>query len=1607
MKKTNCLFLLLAAFPVLAGLAGCATERAPIDRVQPFALEKSFFVGADFQDPSDDPEFWFQASLVDVGYGASQDGLFTSTYAQPVSRIKWEITEEYLIGRLAYERITGSDGKGVGGPVQDGTIVATYKIKSHFDIVNAYNPTTGEKLNVVEENESDRPWNQRAYMRVDFSRNENVDSYDFDTLSMIGAFGGVEYESLAYQVDDPTNPDAPYFDFENGYFDVTNKAFAKPGMIDLSSFGWGIEKFPACFLDADFLGGSGPAGNCNPVELTIRSSFRRVVDTDYEPVTWDGYRFQAFGGFTTDRLGYARNYGMTDAMWHRFLNRYQIWHRAHYYQDPESMTGPIACYTPDTTPFGADPHRDEDKDGTEDECAAAGKGSRCDEFRQRCTLPFAERTPIVTPWYYASGSDQDFFDATERAAHEWDVALRTAVRTAQYGECMATNGGDCEARFPMYWGQQEENDDAVQLAMEVDDCRHGKAHADKGRDEEACKALAVSIGNRRGYSAGVISIAQMPEMIVLCHSPVEAGDPAACGQPRLPADLSAKACNDAYDAGDRETLAICNKALTVRRGDLRYHHVNVIKEPQTPSPWGIMVDSKDPLTGETISSSINAWSYVTSLWARGVVDRLRYIKGELDASEVTEGTDVAEWSMASEAASGGGVLPKLSREDVDHRLAEFGRASLDSQLTAQEAQAPVPLDVSTLDPSVLKAARALREDAKGFLATSDRTSSLSPVYYARAQQARGSNVEAELLTPMVRELNGAQSMPMTGAALEMSSPLRAGNPTLLREIRRLQENALADRGACILREAEAPLGLAPLADLLEAKFGAFNKADPKPVQEARAQAMMNYIAQRSHSSVIAHEMGHSVGHRHNFVSSSDAWNFRSQYWQLRTKNGAVTKQCESLSDGENCVGPRYFDPVTKNERDNLIWMFMSSSIMEYAGETTQDFVLLGSWDFAATRSFYGDMFPVYRDESYKVGTTPANLSLAKMDNFGGILGITHQVNEENIHYTALQQHLNLIKDCAEVVPEDFKPANWDDATMGAWDPMLDGQIVQVDGRYSRCKQQPMDYVPWRNLVKPEGFTGYFRGDRGVDAEGRVRVPFGFATDRWADLGNLSVYRHDNGADAYEIFDFLITQQEVNHIFDNYRRGRRTFSVKNASNRTLTRYNEKMRDGAKGLTLMRNVYKDFALANSYNFDQFWPSIAPMFFKDNILASSMVFDHFTRTLTRPQSGAHFQIYGDDYLQAADDFVGTPGGTFVTVPNGATGRFGMIAPGGRPLENRLSENHGEYDAEYTVNCGSYYDKMWAPMLFSESVDNFISDSRGDFLDSRYRACSLADLFPEGYRRLLANMLTGDRFLKGPRVAADAKGRPVLDANGYPANGIAFTSWWGDAPKACFPAEGSPICTTYGSTDDGVFGGTNSVPTVALDPQVGWEQQKFLIAMTLLYLPENQKESWINQLSMWELGTDADPGFSNRIEFHDPMGKVYVAKVQGKETIFGKTVQKGIAARILEYANQLMEKAYVTTTDGVPDLDGDGKADWVLPVLDPKTGTPIVKWDKTIAGIQDGNVVSKGVEGCNATDNSKCTCAANRACMELQDYVSVPYFLREALQVYGIAWPSPKGIY
>jgi hypothetical protein len=234
-----------------------------------------------------------------------------------------------------------------------------------------------------------------------------------------------------------------------------------------------------------------------------------------------------------------------------------------------------------------------------------------------------------------------------------------------------------------------------------------------------------------------------------------------------------------------------------------------------------------------------------------------------------------------------------------------------------------------------------------------------------------------------------------------------------------------------------------------------------------------------------------------------------------------------------------------------------------------------------------------------------------------------------------------------------------------------------------------------------------------------------------------------------------------------------------------------------------------------------------------------------------------------------------------------------------------------------------------------------------------------------------------------------------------LGWTSWWPDTPELCFPAAGTTVCSAY-DKDGASFSPMLPADTRAIDPQIDWEQFKLFVVNTLIYLPENQKQTWLDMLGIWEIGADSDPGFDQRIELHMPSGNTYVARSFGSEEIcfeLCKTVQRGIGARILEFANQLLNDAYENTP-----VTQNGVT-WYLPLF--VDGNPVVKFDPELEYVGPNFTTAPPPPTCNASDNSGCACNNNGACLALESYVSLPDFVRTAMRDFKMADPTMKGIY
>ena len=312
--------------PMLAAIAtlvvGCAQQVGDIDRTNPNALLK-----ADFTDGE-----WYIRQTVSEVPPAAFAGFVGLTSS--MDKIRWEITEDYLIAYRSYENNPGSreeievdaegnivyvDGadEGFNDEFKESAIAA-YPISSHFDIQRGYSSSTGEQTNVISENTSDRDWYERDYFRVSWSN-----ALDNATIWGADMFNGYEWYLGEEDPDANSRFRIEYFnpndiefpgiqadDYQAGapyYLDFTNRM-----LVDNAAYcmGW----YPSLLFD------------CGTAEVEVMTSILRVPDVQrYEPTTYDDIDQQKFGYFRTERLVWDERLGTRLSGQILLSNRHNIW----------------------------------------------------------------------------------------------------------------------------------------------------------------------------------------------------------------------------------------------------------------------------------------------------------------------------------------------------------------------------------------------------------------------------------------------------------------------------------------------------------------------------------------------------------------------------------------------------------------------------------------------------------------------------------------------------------------------------------------------------------------------------------------------------------------------------------------------------------------------------------------------------------------------------------------------------------------------------------------------------------------------------------------------------------------------------------------------------------------------------------------------------------------------------------------------------------------------------------------------------------------------------------------------------------------------------------
>ena len=316
------------AWVVLASalaVGGCAQENAPRSFVQPNVLKKSDIEGTwhYIQTVTDAPP---TSSIMFVGQSSE------------LMKIKFDVQEKFLYARRSYEQIQGSEDAYQEDPTKyQGQPVAAWPITSHFDIIRDYNSTTGEETNKIIESQ-ERPWNEREFIRVDWSSNQVT---DYVGLGVNFFFNDATVSNVSFWESDPTKPDALHFEraddgnpeFTKGeanYFDVTNKLAVNPTEQQLCYEENGVQScfnVPACFLRQQL-------DDCATQVVNVRHAFAKISPKhDYQPRNWDGLQMNLFGLFDNgiSKLTYNRQYGVTNTGLHRKAARFNLWQKS--YQD--------------------------------------------------------------------------------------------------------------------------------------------------------------------------------------------------------------------------------------------------------------------------------------------------------------------------------------------------------------------------------------------------------------------------------------------------------------------------------------------------------------------------------------------------------------------------------------------------------------------------------------------------------------------------------------------------------------------------------------------------------------------------------------------------------------------------------------------------------------------------------------------------------------------------------------------------------------------------------------------------------------------------------------------------------------------------------------------------------------------------------------------------------------------------------------------------------------------------------------------------------------------------------------------------------------------------
>ncbi len=1257
-------FLAFSTGVLVAAMASCAPEVNSIDRTQPNALSKTMFSG-----------LWYHRATV---VEADPDASIVEGIVSNLEKIRWEITEDLLIAYRSYEFVPYAEGLTDEGRDFFGSPVAAFPIESHFDIQREYNRTTGVETNVISENTTDRPWNERQYIRVDWSENLVGQSTEFAigfSNYPSGTLSGEAAVKYYVQGQEETSPDRPVF--TEDYFDITNVYNIEPSTY-------------FCLLLQLYQG----VDRCGAANAKVRLAFRRVdPQDDYESLyypdvfeltddagnailldlsgrpcsdahdprectvqTWD--YDAAYGNFRTLRVAFDRERFLTRSGRIYLVGRFDIW------QDSFAVDGSLIPY----------------------------------EQRQPKPVVFYANTTFPRHLLEANQAMEDSwskpFDETVALLkyHRNDLESGAGVRPAQLAESVAqvrqeAGGGMFQLR------ENDCNPENIVAYAELNDLTEVV-------DRVAGSTTRVAKGNVDSVCAAV-QFAELQQGKTL--------DPKVAQRDGVP-------------------LAFTWQRL----GDLRYNFSNYVEE-EVPGPLGVAQFAQDPETGEYVGGNIaNFFGNGGDRLAQQEVDVLQWLNGDLDEEALFRGD--------------------LTRSEIVSR-----RAVRDNTIHSGAKQFLMAHEGRLLEQS---GGRLFEETTPG-------------TEEARfADMWRGTDIERDFLVDdeMLRGFAGPQMFQPFG---NLAPPSGTGLPDL--DAGEVSDSALA--AASVVNWGATPQSnefMRVVRELGQNGVDMVDFFDPDSsglaeyVKGWERQRIFDYVQTNIYTRIQAHEIGHTLGLRHNFEGSMDPVNYRPGFWW----------ECPEGEDDcdESTALQRWASPPTEQNRTRGN-EYKYASVMDYS------FPLwvwdgIGTYDEGAIRFQYGQIQEVWDNQRVSIPDPRKYKSFARRcghnNDFYGLPQLLDFLGPENLPRILSQSPLDQSACAGDYDGNDACDSAVDALFRDYVDRMesyADGQGFISDcpvfftGAISELNilhRQIKNLEPRaENIYEARKFvsTGFLinqrkdvlanppeydnpatttidESDDNVDSDGdgvtddkgfdwsqyQYPVKHAYCSDFYAGRSVPSCQPWDAGWDFEEAVQHQITQFDREYIFTHFRRDRLGETFGNP--RTYI-----ARLQARRLFHMTNVFRYYLYTRSSAFQA-------DLYEDWAEAAYRGVNFLDRVLQAPEPGRYCLDVADDIYRPY------PG-------------FGEC---NRPLDVPLGYGGGYYlqsfwsdDYNYETNViGFYYDKLAVIQQLTTSSGFFARDF-SDLFDRRAFSLGYLRVYLDPMMQRFASLIEGDHTGYRSHVVTD----------------------------------------------------------------------------------------------------------------------------------------------------------------------------------------------------------------------------------------------------------------